>query len=292
MDYYTDYKEDAALRGSFDALAREVFGISFESWYQGGFWDGRYVCHSLVEGGTVVSNVSVTRMDLVLQGREVRAWQVGTVMTREGYRGRGLAARLMNRVLEQYRDRGDLWYLFPNESVMSFYPRYGFLPGRDVYYRLQVPRGAGGSIPPGLELTKIDVNDRAQRRKLVDGVNSRSPLSSRFDTRGCASIYMWHCLNGLRDCIYRITGTDTYIVFYEDDNTLGLFDIIADRRPPVQEILGALASRAGNRELRLHILPDELPDYSWPLSEHENEDMFFLPGAPETSFAHQLLAHT
>ena len=32
------YRADDALRRSFDALAQRTFGLTFEDWYQNGFW--------------------------------------------------------------------------------------------------------------------------------------------------------------------------------------------------------------------------------------------------------------
>ena len=89
------YRADDALRRSFDALAQRTFGLTFEDWYQNGFWGDDYVPYSVVVDGEVAANVSVNRTDFVLDGEKKRFIQLGTVMTDERYRGRGMIRRLM-----------------------------------------------------------------------------------------------------------------------------------------------------------------------------------------------------
>ena len=45
MDYtlVKQVRDNAPLRESFFALARRVFGLSFEEWHRAGWWTDRYV---------------------------------------------------------------------------------------------------------------------------------------------------------------------------------------------------------------------------------------------------------
>ena len=54
-----DYKDNDALRHSFNKLATETFGLSFEDWYKNGYWDEKYIPCSIAINDTVISNVSV-----------------------------------------------------------------------------------------------------------------------------------------------------------------------------------------------------------------------------------------
>lgn len=46
-----NYKENEALRLSFNGLAGKTFGLDFEDWYQNGFWKENYIPYSIVEDG-------------------------------------------------------------------------------------------------------------------------------------------------------------------------------------------------------------------------------------------------
>lgn len=91
------YCADDALRRSFDALAQRTFGLTFEDWYQNGFWGDDYVPYSVVVDGEVAANVSVNRTDFVLDGEKKRFIQLGTVMTDERYRATASRPRCWRR---------------------------------------------------------------------------------------------------------------------------------------------------------------------------------------------------
>lgn len=81
-----DYKDDINLRLSFNELAGKVFSIDFERWYQLGFWNNQYVCYSFTDHDQVIANVSVSKMNIILNGKKIRAIQIGTVMTHPDHR--------------------------------------------------------------------------------------------------------------------------------------------------------------------------------------------------------------
>ena len=127
-DYRTDYQDDKNLRGSFDTLARETFGLSFEPWYLSGNWTDRYRPYSLLHKGQVVANVSVSPMDLRCMGRELHCVQLGTVMTAPAFRGRGLGRALLERVEAEGRARGAARLVLDTFSFQAprFYEKLGY----------------------------------------------------------------------------------------------------------------------------------------------------------------------
>ncbi len=282
-----DYKSNDPLRKSFDKLANLVFGISLEEWFTKGFWNDSYKCHSLVEDGVVISNVSTTHMNLVLNGQKRRAIQLGTVMTHPDFRNKGLAATLMKTVLDHYQGQTDLFYLFPAEAVMQFYPKYGFTHYHDIFYTLETVVTSS----PTSSITRVDIGNDFELGKFHDAVQSRRVISSTFDTLDCTSIYMWHCLNDLRENIYRINGTDNYLVLRQESEKIRLYDFVSDTEYPFTYILDSLGPDS-QKEICLHFLPDELSADRWKLREHKNEDMFFRQITPSSTFSHQVMAHT
>lgn len=287
MKIVQDYKDTESLRASFDRLANLVFGIGFENWYQKGFWDDSYKCHSIVQNEIVISNISTTEMNLVLNGEMKRAIQLGTVMTHPDYRNRGLSDRLMKKVIEEYENDFDFFYLFPNKSVMKFYPRYGFAEYYDVVYSVDV--SATEMVSPGV--TKVDIRDDTELKSFHDAVLSRKQVSSVFDTIGCTAIYMWHSMNDLQECIYRITDTNDYLVFEENDMSIHLYDVISSTGYSIQTVFELLGFD-GKKDIYLHFLPEDIKEYGWKIKEQKNESMFFRPKMPNSVFSHQMMAHT
>jgi hypothetical protein len=73
-------KDNQQLRASFNELAMNVFGISFEGWYEKGFWTEKYDPFCFVDNSTVIANVSVNILELIMNGEKRRALQIGTVI--------------------------------------------------------------------------------------------------------------------------------------------------------------------------------------------------------------------
>ena len=133
MEIRHAYRNDKELRDSFNELAGKVFGLNFEGWYQNGFWKEAYDPYSVIEDGKVVSNISVNRCDMNYKGKTVHLIQLGTVMTDPDYRGRGYARLLMERVMEDITDADGI-YLYGNDSVAEFYPKFGFAESKEYCF--------------------------------------------------------------------------------------------------------------------------------------------------------------
>lgn len=192
INYISDYKENHHLRESFNLLAKQTFGIDFETWYQYGFYDHSYVCHSFVENGRVISNVSATKMQLIIDGKDINAIQIGTVMTCPECRMSGLAGRLMHTVIEEYEPHNYMIILFPNETVMDFYPRFSFRLTNDTLYSIKT-KCSGEAFD---KFRKLDIKESAGRRIIEQAVKTKIPLSERMDVRANHAINKWHGLSG------------------------------------------------------------------------------------------------
>lgn len=134
------YQSDGALRRSFNRLAEETYGLSFENWYQNGFWGEKYIPFSAVSQGAVIANVSVNIMDCKRGGEMRRYIQLGTVMTKKEYRGQGLSRRLMEWVCREYGECDGI-FLWANDSVLDFYPKFGFHCLPEYRYGRAVSKG-------------------------------------------------------------------------------------------------------------------------------------------------------
>ena len=139
-----DYRDNAVLRHSFNELAKKTFGLDFEDWYQNGFWNDHYNPYSIVEDNRVLANVSVNKTDMILnetkptEQRTLKHFlQLGTVMTEESCRNRGYIRILMEQIEKDYTKQDGI-YLFANDSVLSFYPKFGFNKALEYQYSKEI----------------------------------------------------------------------------------------------------------------------------------------------------------
>ncbi|MCE0064164.1 GNAT family N-acetyltransferase, partial [Klebsiella pneumoniae] len=72
-------RENNPLRKSFIDLAVKTFDLSFEEWYQQGYWTDAYIPYAFVERNKVIANASANIIDLRWQGEPRRYIQIGTV---------------------------------------------------------------------------------------------------------------------------------------------------------------------------------------------------------------------
>lgn len=137
-EYVVNYKNNDELRNSFNSLARKTYEFDFEDWYQNGYWSDRYIPYSIADGNNIVSNLSLNVIDFFVMGEKRTYLQIGTVMTDKEYRNQGLSRFLMEKVLEEWRGRCDLIYLFANDSVLDFYPKFGFDSAQEYQYSKEI----------------------------------------------------------------------------------------------------------------------------------------------------------
>lgn len=216
-----NYRDNDKLRTSFNQLAEKVFGLSFEGWYQNGFWKENYNPYSVVIDGKVVSNISVNQCSMNYNGKVVRLLQLGTVMTDPDHRGKGYSRELMERILSEYEGKTDGIYLFANDSVTSFYPKFGFREHTEYQYSRDV------STDSERTAEAVPMNDKNDWDKMVKIINER-PQSGRMYMVGNAGLYMFYLSQFMTENVFRIPGSDTYAVAEEEDGTLVLHAVFGD----------------------------------------------------------------
>ena len=236
FDYRTDIRDNAALRASFNALTRRVFGFDFADWHAGGWWTPArtgYTPHALTCGGEVVANVSATPIAFAIAGESVRALQLGTVMTDPAWRGKGLQRVLMERVLGEAAGRYDMIYLYANDSVMEFYPKFGFeLAVEYAFSRAMPEAGKAAAVP-------ADMGGAADREKLLRLYRQGNPFSL-----ACVrdeGLLMFYCGGFMRDDVYFIDGLNAAVVAAYEDDLLLLHDVFCPVGVSLEDVLRALA---------------------------------------------------
>lgn len=235
FEYRTNYQDDAKLRGSFDALAQQTFDLSFESWYRDGNWSDRYRPYSLIYGGEVVANVSVSPMDFTRMGQGLQCVQLGTVMTAPAFRNRGLIHFLMARVLADWGTKCDAVFLYANDSTLTFYPKFGFAAARE--YRHTLPIQADGAR----HITRTLIAGVSTDRNLLLTKYALSNPFSLFSLEHNPGLLLYYCSGPMRQSVYYVDEYGAAAVAEYDGETLYLHDVFCGPDVPLKDLLTALA---------------------------------------------------
>ncbi|SHO53249.1 GNAT family N-acetyltransferase [Anaerocolumna xylanovorans] len=229
--FISDYKQDEGLRVSFDALAQKTFGIRFEEWYQLGFWREDYIPYSIMDGRRIVSNVSVNKMLFDLNGKRKSFIQLGTVMTDEEYRGKGLNRLLMERIVTDYKDTCDGIYLFANDSVLDYYPKFGFEKAAEYQYSKKV-RDTGEKRAVAWPMT--DKRSYGYMEEIIR--KGRKNSLFEMDNMG---IWMFYLTYFMKNSVYYIQELKTYVIAEEEEGTLYLHHVISEKEAELDRVIAA-----------------------------------------------------
>lgn len=261
-----NYRNNDVLRASFNRLAEKTFGLNFENWYQNGFWKDNYIPYSVVIDGEVVSNVSVNACNMNYKGRIVKLIQLGTIMTDNDYRGKGYARALMEEVIKDYDGKVDGIYLFANDSVLEFYPKFGFKEAKEYQYTKEVTI-SDECKAQNIPLKGKDDFDRAI--KILD----TNEQNAQLYMVGNSGLYMFYLSQFMTENLFYIEECGSYAIAEMEDDTLILHTIIGNGA--VDEVIRAFGSQV--KKAVLCFTPKDTDGFE--KSElHEEDTTFFVQG--------------
>ena len=244
MELVSNYMCDDTLRHALNDLTKKTFGFDFEDWVTGGYFEGDYIPYSFIENGKVISNVSANRMTFLQNGVERNYIQIGTVMTDEAYRRHGLAKKLMEHVVKQYKDSCDGFYLFANLGAVDFYNRCGF--SKETEYRYSVKNEFCMGKSAGEFFMPVNTADEQMKQKYMDMVR-RSAVNSSLEQLNKFGLQMFYSAD--MENVYYAKDMDCFIVAEMEENTLLLQSIICENHVTLLDVLQRVKGEYHNCQL-------------------------------------------
>ncbi len=261
-----NYRNNEALRASFNRLAEKTFGLNFENWYRNGFWKENYIPYSVVIDGEVVSNVSVNACNMSYKGQIVKLIQLGTIMTDDNHRGNGYARALMEEVIKDYDGKVDGIYLFANDSVLGFYPKFGFKEAKEYQFTKEV------TISGECTAKNVPLRDKIDFDRTVEILDTKKQNAQLYmvDNPG---LYMFYLTQFMTENLFYIEECNSYAIAEMADDTLILHTIIG--YGDVDEVVRAFGTQV--KKVVLCFTPKDTRDFE--KSElHEEDTTFFVQG--------------
>ena len=232
MQLVSNYMRDDTLRHTLNDLTKKTFCFDFESWVTGGYFEGDYIPYSFIEDGKIISNVSANRMTFLQNGVEKKYIQIGTVMTDETYRRQGLAKKLMDHVVNQYKDSCDGFYLFANLDAVDFYNKCGF--SKETEYRYSVKNEFCMRKSAGEIFVPVNTKNEQMKQKYMDMVR-RSAANSSLEQLNKFGLQMFYTAD--MENVYYSKDMDCFIVAEIGENTLLLQSIVSENHVALLDVL-------------------------------------------------------
>jgi predicted N-acetyltransferase YhbS len=279
---------DHQWHGAFIDYVPKVFPrASFRRWYGLGGWDEDYVAFSIADGADIVANASLQRMNIVLRGEWITGWQLGAVGVVPQWRGRGLQRQIMQGLLGSI-DEKDIVFLFANDTVLDFYPLFGFKRAVESVFAAEY------DVKPASEPLRALSIDRAEDLALLARVAAAAaPTTREFGARNYGGVLLWYWANFYDGCFYYCEAEDAIIVAELDGATLRICDVLARTPFDLRAYLPRVAKSAAQR-----VEFGFTPDAWWPdaraIADYTDSPLF-VRGAhrlPEAPFKFPMLAQT
>ena len=234
MKYISDYMREEKTRHMLNDLTRKTFGFDFEDWVTKGYFEGDYIPHSIEHEGKIISNVSANRMQFMRNGILKNYIQIGTVMTDENYRKQGLAADLIKRVIEEYKNACDGIYLFGNLDAVGFYQKMGFEMGNQ--HRYFVKEEFCTCEKADVRFKPIKAFGEEKKKQYLDRVRESAPHSS-FEQVNKYGLQMFYT-SGF-DNVFYAEDIDCFIVMDKEDGPI-LQSVLCKEKITLTEVLRRL----------------------------------------------------
>lgn len=302
FEFKKDYKENEKLRESFNALAERTFGLNFEDWYQNGYWRENYIPYSMVCDGKVVANVSVNLTEMLMDGAPRKLIQLGTVMTDEAFRGQGLIHGLMDEIEKDYAGKVDGMYLFANDSVLDFYPKFGYRKATEYQYvknvkntemqdaevqnaitweestrKAQNATGWEGSMRKAQTpaVRQIPMQGKAQWDKLEAAIEC-NVHHERFDMIHNNGLYMFYVTKFMQENVYYDAANDAYAIAELEGDTLILHSVFAPKPVQLDDVIRAFGDTV--QKVVLGFTPENAAGYQAEEVKEEDTTLFVKGG--------------
>lgn len=278
-----NYKDNTGLRQSFNALAEKTFGLNFEDWYQNGFWRENYVPYAVVHENRVVANVSVNITETMWNGEKKYFIQLGTVMTDEAYRNQGLIRMLMEEVEKDYGKKADGMYLFANDSVLEFYPKFGFKKATEYQYSKQVESQKEATMK------QILMENKAAWETLEKAMNESKAFGS-FDMVGNSDLIMFYVTKFMQENVYYDEGMDVYVIAEPEEDTLFIYNVFAKEPVELDAVIEAFGKDV--KKVTLGFVPRKREGYLVEEIDEEDTTLFVKGEALEAFEGEKLMFQT
>lgn len=259
------YKDDSTLRFCFNELARKTFGLNFEDWYQNGYWGENYVPYSIFDGQKIAANVSVNITDFLWNGETKHFIQLGTVMTEEKYRNKGLIRRLMQEIEKDYGEKADGFYLFANDSVLDFYPKFGFQKTTEYQYSKQV------SIHEEKKVKQLPMKEKADWKRF-EQIMEKSVNNSRFEMIKNVNLIMFYITKFMQENVFYIEEQNTYVIAETEGENLLIHNVFFETPVDLNQVIRAFGEDI--KHVTLGFVPQDTEHYIISKIQEEDTTLF------------------
>ncbi|MCC9070027.1 GNAT family N-acetyltransferase [Flavobacterium sp. F-65] len=233
---YKQYQQHEKLRLEFNRMTQDFWDFDFENYYQSGFWDENCIIYSLFDGDKIVSHITVS----LFIKEEKTVMQLGTVMTDKDYQKQGLNRFLMERITADFKDKIEGAFLFANDTVLEYYPKFGLVPVSE-FEHFQTKKNT--ALIQKHTKRKLDLENKKDFN-LFETLVENSVANSQFQTKS-KGLSFFYCYSypemGFKDAIYYIEELNCAVVVQVEEQALHIVEIFSQNEIKLDAVISTFA---------------------------------------------------
>jgi hypothetical protein len=180
-----------------------------------------------------------------------------------------LARYLIEKIIEEWKNNCDDIYLFANDRVLDFYPKFGFCTVKQYQYSKSITAANGTCTAE-----KLDMSLEANRNFLVEKIRHSVAISklSMLDNIG---LVMFYCTAFMKDTVYYLRAQDSIAIAEFERDTLYLQDVFSQSEIDLEQAILSLS----NKEIKKVVLgftPNNTEGYYVEVLKQEDTTLFSL----------------
>ncbi|HEM2262570.1 TPA: GNAT family N-acetyltransferase, partial [Listeria monocytogenes] len=173
-------------------------------------------------------------------------------------------------VIAKYEDQYDFLYLFANDTVLDFYPKFGFERIEESSFTVD----ACNLKKKASKLKKLNPDNKTDFQLISRIVSKRAPLSNILDVKESEDLLMFYVLIALKNELYYLEELDVIVLMEQEGTDLYVLDILSTKKLDVVEVLSYLSTK---KIETIHLLfTPEKSKYIDAAYIIETEDMLFV----------------
>lgn len=272
MKILNDFYDNQRLADSFFSLQKKIFPELDLKWaFQNELVSQQTIPWGIFHEKQALSILNATLMKIVLDGEVKNAVQIGTVATDPDYRFLGLSKKLLLTALGEYKHYCDFIFLFANDTVLEFYPKFGFKQYPQYLFRTKL-RGQSTEF----SYRRLQPNHVSEDLNILEKLyENRDLLSNSFSVIENSVLPLWYCRVVHKDYLWYDDRSQTLLVAKEIDSVLHVFDMVSKINNP---LFFEKMSWPEISEAIFHFSPDRFNGIFIPELDNE-DDAFFIQGS-------------
>ena len=118
-------------------------------------------------------------------------------------------------------DKYDITFLFANDTVLDFYPKFGFKRYNEVLYK-----SSSQMLKSNYSAKKLDFFEKSDLSIIHRNIKRRQVLTKLFGATDYDFITYWHLLNIFPDNLFYLEDDKVILICTEEEHQLHLWDVI------------------------------------------------------------------